>query len=233
MGSNCVVIEYVSAKRVKVKFESGFEKWVTSGNIRSGSVKDTSIPSVYGVGINDSDTKVKKDGKIVPEYKLWTAMLQRCFCEIKSKAYESVTCCSRWLSFNSFIEDVSKMENYEKVISDGWHLDKDLLFKGNKIYSPETCCFVPQEVNCLLLDNKCKRGNYLIGVSFHKGQQKFVSRLGAKGCWLGTFDSEIEAFQAYKKAKELKVKEVADKYKGVISDKVYNVLINYEVDINA
>ena len=49
---------------------------------------------------------------------------------------------------------------------------------------------------------------------------------------LGIFKTEIEAFNAYKKAKESFVKEQADKWKDQIDERAYEALMNYEVDID-
>ena len=48
---------------------------------------------------------------------------------------------------------------------------------------------------------------------------------------LGSFNAEIEAFNAYKTAKEAFVKEQASKWKGKIDDRAYNALMNYQVEI--
>ena len=111
---------------------------------------------------------------------------------------------------------------------EGWHLDKDIICKECKIYSPETCAFVPADVNSLFIKNDIKRGIYPISVRKTKSQ-RFTSRLNGKH--LGTFDTPEEAFQAYKTAKEEYIKEVANKWKDLISDQVYQAMYNYQVEI--
>ena len=49
--------------------------------------------------------------------------------------------------------------------------------------------------------------------------------------WLGGFDTPEEAFLAYKQAKEAYIKEVANKWKGQIDPKVYEALMNWNVEI--
>jgi len=120
------------------------------------------------------------------------------------------------------------ISNYER----DFHLDKDILVKGNKVYSPETCCFVPVEINILLIKNNSKRGNLPIGVS--KNGNKFQATI-SKGVireHLGTFEISEEAFEAYKIAKEVYIKELADKWRGQITEQTYQALINYKVKIN-
>ncbi len=78
------------------------------------------------------------------------------------------------------------------------------------------------------------RGKYLIGVYWSKTDNAFISRVSknkGKREHLGVFNTEIEAFNAYKKAKESFVKEQANKWKGKIDDRAYNALMNYQVEI--
>ena len=114
----------------------------------------------------------------------------------------------------------------------GWELDKDILIKGNKIYSPETCAFVPAEINGIFTKTNSKRGVYPIGVSLHK-EGRFQAKVlkNKKQAYIGLFDTPEEAFQAYKKAKEEYIKEVADKWKDKIDPRVYEAMYNYQVEI--
>jgi hypothetical protein len=163
---------------------------------------------VWGAGINDWVGNVRIDGKIIKEYDLWASMLQRCFDEKYKKkhpTYQNVTCSKEWLSMTKFIEDISQMKGF---VFYGWELDKDILMKGNKLYSKETCCFVPAEVNVLLIKRDKARGEWPIGVCFHKASGKFMAyiQINGKREHLGLFLTSEEAFQAYKTAKEAQIK---------------------------
>lgn len=109
-----------------------------------------------------------------------------------------------------------------------------MIIKGNKVYSQETCCFVPYEINTLVTNRKNGR-NGIIGV--HKTRfgtyQSCFNRRGIS-VHLGTFKTEKEAFNAYKQAKEHHIKGMALDYyfKGFIPHKVFNALFNYTVSIN-
>jgi len=189
---------------------------------------------VYGVGVNDWVGKVSVDGKLIREYQLWKGMLERCFCEKfkqKCPAYEGVTCSKEWLSMTKFIEDVSQMRGYGLS---GWALDKDILQKGNKLYNKDTCCFVPLEVNNLLTKRDKARGEFPVGVCFHKASGKFMAklRINGKRKFLGLFTTPEEAFQVYKLAKEAYIKVVAHKWKHLLDEKVFQALLDYEVNIN-
>ena len=189
---------------------------------------------VYGVGINDWDGAVKVDGKPIWEYQLWHGMLQRCFDEKykqKYPTYQGVTCSKEWLLMTSFIEDVSKMKGFGL---EGWHLDKDILSKGNKLYSKGACCFVPLEVNLLLTKRDKARGEWPVGVCFYKRDGKFMAQININGKlkYLGLFTTPDEAFQAYKLAKEANIKVVAEKWKHQLDERVFQALLDYEVSIN-
>lgn len=193
---------------------------------------------VCGVGVNDFALPTSLFGKHTSEYKLWTNMLYRSHdlsFKKKCPTYSEVSCDPKWYSMTAFIEDVSTLTGYEQAMNNSWCLDKDILIKGNKIYSIDTCCFVPQEVNKLILDNRRKRGSHPIGVSFSKHAKKFrayLIDLNSKQKHLGYFEDESIAFEAYSFAKKAQIEEFLVKFKGVIDDKVYEALINREIDIN-
>jgi len=189
---------------------------------------------VCGVGVNDWVGNISVGGKRIREYDLWTSMLKRCFdekCKQKHPTYQGVTCSKDWLSMTKFIEDVSQMRGFGL---EGWQLDKDILVKGNKLYSKDTCCFVPQEVNSLLIKCDNSRGEYPVGVYFHKASGKFMAQLAINGKvkFLGRFTAPEEAFQAYKTAKEAQIKAVAEKWKHLLDEIVYLALLAYEVSID-
>lgn len=153
----------------------------------------------------------------------------RCYSEeylSRFPTYIGCSVCEEWRYFSKF------KQWFDEHYVDGWDLDKDILVKGNKVYSPQTCCFVPNEINTLL--NKCKgnRGNTgVIGVTFRRG--RYIARLNKFGkCkQVGVFDDKNEAFIAYKLAKESYIKEVADKWKDKLEPRVYEALCNYKVEV--
>jgi hypothetical protein len=115
---------------------------------------------------------------------------------------------------------------------ENFELDKDILIKGNKIYSPETCCFVPKEINLLFTKSNSIRGKYPIGVSCRKKDGKFRAQCWVEGKqrFLGSFYTPEEAFQAYKEAKEQEIKRLAKKWRLFMTDECYEVMINYQIE---
>ena len=230
------IVKYNDAKDVEIQFlKTGFEMVVQLGSIRNGDVKDPYSPSVYGVGIIGTKYPITINGVKTKEYVLWKGMLQRCYSDTFKKkypTYEGCKCSENFKSYEYFYEWCHKQIGSD---NEGWHLDKDLLIKGNKIYSENTCIFLPQEINSLLTKSTASRGKHLIGVSWHDKGKAFVAQVSknkGKQEWLGCFNTEIEAFNAYKQAKESFIKEQAEKWKSQIGERVYKALMNYEVSID-
>lgn len=168
-------------------------------------------------------------------YVVYTGMMKRCYSERYQKlkpSYVGTKVCESWLKPENFYDWFS--ENYNPDIMANWQLDKDILVKDNKVYSPETCCFVPKEINALFTKRQNRRGEYPIGVSKIKyGKKPYFSCLGKYGkrVRLGYYETPQEAFIAYKQAKELHIKEIADSFKHLIEDRVYKALYAYKVEI--
>ena len=156
-------------------------------------------------------------------------MLERCYSleykENQPTYINSIVDCY-WHNFQVFAEWFKN--NYKE----GYELDKDLLVRGNKNYSPNTCCFIPKYINTLLIKCDSKRGKYFIGVRKRKNRFEARCQVNGKPKYIGSFETELEAFYAYKNAKESDIKEVAEKYKDQITERCYWALINYKVNIN-
>lgn len=138
-------------------------------------------------------------------------------------------CSSGFASFHEFCEWCQHQVGYDK----GFHLDKDLLIKGNKVYSAETCVFLPRDLNNLLAKSDATRGHLPIGVTIERNSVKYRATLKSlgSGSYLGLFTTVESAFSAYKKAKEDFVKEQANKWRDQIDSRAYEALMNYTVEI--
>ena len=163
-------------------------------------------------------------------------MLTRCNDEqykTQHATYDKVDCCNEWLNFENFKNWMEQEENFNKILTEEFHLDKDIVSKGNKFYCPELCCLVPQKINKLFTKRDTERGIYPIGVC--KKNQKYQARCNANGKnkYLGVFDSIEEAFLAYKNYKENIIKQIAQEeyYKGNITQKCYEAMMTYRVEI--
>ena len=230
------ILKYNDSKNVDIQFlNTGFESTVQLTTIKSGEVKDRLSPSVCGVGILGTEYPTKISGVLTKEYKLWCGMLQRCYSDSYQKqrpTYEGCEVSDSFKSYEYFYEWCNKQIGFDVK---GFDLDKDLLIKGNKVYSENTCIFIPREINTLLVKRESSRGEHLIGVYWHKKDKAFASQVNknkGKQEHLGYFNTELEAFNAYKTAKELYIKEVANKFKSQIDLRAYEALMNYEVNID-
>ena len=230
------ILKYNDKKNVEIQFlKTGFETTVELGSIRNGGVKDRYLPSVYGVGVIGDKYPSKVNGVLTKEYKLWTSMLVRCYSDKSKKrrpTYEGCEVSNNFKSYEYFYEWCNKQVGFGV---EGFELDKDLLIKGNKVYSEDSCVFIPTEINSLLVKRENMRGEYLIGVCWSKTANAFVSRVSRnKGMQehLGVFNTELEAFRAYKQAKETFIKEQANKWKDNIDIRAYDALTNYTVNID-
>ena len=186
-------------------------------------------PTVYGVGyLGTGIYKTVVNGKRSKVYYAWNNVLERCYSKklhLRKPTYIGTVICESWECFQKFAQW------YENNYIEGFQLDKDILQKGNKIYSPETCCFVPREINNLFTNRSLKRGDFPIGVTKFSNRYRANLTIDGTSLYLGTFDTPEEAFQAYKIAKESHIKEVADKWKPFIKPRVYNTMYNYKVEI--
>ena len=156
---------------------------------------------VFGVASNNANFSVAGfvDGKSQSHrgYKAWIQMIMRCYDPSylnKKPSYRDAYVCNEWLMFTSFLEW------WRGSYTDGYHLDKDLLITGNKVYRPEACVYIPPELNTFTADNRSARGDYPIGVCWHNGDKRFQSEVmgpGGKRIHLGRFKTPLEAHEAW------------------------------------
>lgn len=227
------IIDYLGNREVYVRFvNTGYVTRTHLTSITSGCVRDRLLPSVYGVGIVGDSPIVDNEGIKLKEYGIWCSMLARCYSKIKHAEFPSYSDCEVSENFKYFPYFKEWCKKQIGFGNEGWHLDKDILVKGNKIYSEDTCCFVPYQINVALTKCTRSRGVSLIGTCRQKGSKTFMScvNIGGELKYLGRFHTEIEAFNSYKVAKEDYIKSLALTYKDVISPMVYKSLMGYCVE---
>ena len=230
------ILKYNDTANVEIQFvTTGYEMVARLDHIKSGEVKDPHSPSVCGVGIVGIKYPISEGGVLTKEYTLWCNMLKRCYSDAYKKKQPTYIDCEvsdNFKSYEYFYEWCHKQIGFGV---EGWQLDKDLLIKGNKVYSEDSCVFIPKEINTLLVKREASRGDYPIGVYWSKTANAFkamVRKNKGKQEYLGLFNTEIEAFNAYKVAKESFIKEQANEWKDRIDERAYNALMNYEVGID-
>lgn len=240
-GCQMEIVEYIDCCNIIVRFKDKYEAEVHAAykEFKNGGIRNPYYPSVYGVGISGRKYPTKINGKHTKEYETWRGMLRRCYDEKHKKinpTYKGVSCCDEWLLFENFYEWLHSQENFDKWLNgNGCAIDKDIIIKNNKTYSPETCCLVPQNVNSLFVKKDINRGDLPIGVSRHgdKFQSWCCNPFACKQEFLGTYETCEKAFYSYKFRKEVLIKQVAqEEYnKGNITKRCYDAMMNYEVEI--
>lgn len=222
------IVEYNNFKDVIIEFqdEYKFRKHIQYHNFLNGSTKNPFYKSVLNVGFLGTDRVVYYE----KAYKHWYDMLKRCYDEKFKKehlSYNEAIVCDEWLNYENFKKWFDK--NYYQVDNEEMQLDKDILIKNNKIYSPLTCTFTPKRINTLFI-RKEKKNNLPIGVVKRNKNGKYQVTTKTLG-YLGTYNTIEEAFDVYKKAKEKHIKKIADEYKDKIPLKLYKAMYNYQVEI--
>ena len=194
---------------------------------------------VFGLGFNDRKYPASIGRVNTETYRVWSRMLHRCTndCHIDHKSYIGTTCSDNFKNYSFFYRWCQTQVGFYDSTEKGraWALDKDLLVKGNKLYSEDTCVFVPSSINNILCKRRGARGEYLIGVTWNKRVKRFVSRCNrGEGViqYLGYFDNQEDAFQTYKVYKEGIIKKAAEEYKIKIDPRTYEALMKYEVSEN-
>ena len=155
-----------------------------------------------------------------PSYMVWKDMFRRCYQKGNSNkwhVYDDCSVCDEWFIFDNF--DVWYSQRYVE----GWHLDKDILVQGNRIYSPETCCLVPNEINQCFKRIR-KRSGLPRGVRRIGEKYSAEIQLQQKRYYLGVFDTIEEASSAFLVKKKSLLFELAEKYKDKLEEKVYIAL---------
>ena len=241
-GSKMIIKEYRNIIDIDIYFPE--YNWTFKhgryNNFKNGEIKCPYEPKVYGHGyLGEGKYKTRENGKITDEYDIWHDMLKRCYdpkYQKKKPTYKGCKVEDYLLNFQhmgKWIED-----NYYEVPGERMELDKDILCKGNKIYSRETCIFVPQRINSLFTKSDKSRGNSPIGTT-PNSSGNYVAQCcdgNGKKIRLGTYSTKEEAFRVYKQYKENLIKETIDSYKGIIPEPFYSrlktAMYNYEVEID-
>ena len=241
-GSKMIIKKYKDCMDMDVYFPE--YNWVLEharyDHFKEGNIKCPYEPRYYGVGyLGEGEYKVRENGKLHRYYIIWHDMLKRCYdpkVQERHPTYKGCEIENYLLNFQHMGEWIK--DNYYEVPGEQMCLDKDILCKGNKVYSRETCIFVPQRINKLFTKRDNSRGDNPIGVSdLPSGNYRVDCNNGyGKQIPLGTYSTKEEAFQAYKQYKEKVIKEVIDSYEGKIPEPFYSrlreVMYNYEVEID-
>jgi hypothetical protein len=238
-GSNMTIVEYINTQDITVKFDNGQILKSNYSNFKKGTIKSLYDKSICNIGyIGEGKYQCWNNKNKTKPYICWCSMFTRCYNENQrymNPTYKDCTVAEEWHNFQNFAKWF--YENYYEVDDERMDLDKDILVKGNKVYSPEACIFVPKDINSLFVNRQGDRGNYPLGISkayksgfvatcsIYDNNKYIIKRIGK-------FNSIEDAFYSgYKPFKENYIKQVADKYKDQIPKKLYDAMYNWVVEI--
>lgn len=212
-GSEFIVIEYKNANKVKIRFQSGYETVKSKDSILKGKVKDKLLASVYNVGF----IGVGKFNYLSNFIVRWHGMLTRCYGSSRGKNPAEV--CAEWHNFQNFAGWCSEQEE-NNLYREAWELDKDIFsIENNKIYSPSTCCFVPDEINFAFKE----KNNKIEGCYFSSKRNFWVAKFNRR--YIGQFETKEKATEAHALKRKEYIISLANKYRNEINCNIYNKII--------
>ena len=236
-GDIAECIEYNSSSNITIKINNIVISGISWGNFIAGKFRLNKFGAYVG------SEHIYECESVTKEYETWMSMLKRCYSKsvkYNRPSYDECKVCSEWMNYENFYNWIVCQPNYshwKNAKTTKWCLDKDLLIKGNKLYSPEYCVLVPNNINCLIIKCDSHRGKYPIGVYLDKTIGLFRAqcenpKYGRQIC-LGFYEDPESAFKAYKIYKEKLIKQIAtEEYQnGNITERCYNAMMNYEVEI--
>jgi len=201
------------------------EKWISEknyGNIKAGKIRYPYHKSIFSIGYIGVGSYNYINFK--KAYNVWVAMIQRCHEKKRLKIrpdYIEVEISKEWYNFQIFAEW------FEKHYIEGWQIDKDLLSGSKKMYSKDTCCFLPPELNVFLQKKQKNNTSGKLGVFWNKKRKKWASSIGLKH--LGFFNNIEDAAVAYRKAKKEKLLMLIEKYSNKLEQRALKALKNLKI----
>ena len=224
-GEIAKIIEYKKWDDIDVLFiETGYISYSQQySNFKKGALKDPYLKTIKGVACVGETSTTDENGKVLKSREVWGDMIKRCYDEKQLKrrpSYMGVTVCDEWLCYANFKEWYD--ENIYEIKDERIHLDKDILIKGNKVYSPETCIFVPQRINVLFREFK---NEFPTLEERSNGTFAIRIRMNGKSKRISGFETKEKAEECYLKEKRQTIKKIAKEYKDKIPNKLYNRLI--------
>lgn len=224
-GYTIEIIDVITNRNITIRFEDGnIREGVDMSSITKGKIKNLNHRSHMGIGYLGYGKYNRKEN--YKYYKIWDKMLRRNYDEKtvnRRISYTKSKMCEEWKNFQNFAEWCN--ENY----IEGWTLDKDLLSKSEKIYSPETCCFLPNDLNNVFSIRTTKNKKLPVGVCKYKNKYRVAFSKYGYPAYFGDYNNIDEALNIYLKYKKEYIVELANKYKESLKSCIYEKLLKFEV----
>ena len=228
LGTPMRIIRFVNCSDMTIEFqdEHKYTTKTTYQNFKERKIKNPYDKSVFGYGYIGEGKHLTRISSTLkhPYYNIWISMIERCCCEDKRwkhPAYGGCSICDEWLCYQIFSDWCDK--HYYDIKTERMHIDKDILVNGNRVYSPDTCCFVPQRINMIFME-KTNKWNLPSGISLSYNN-KYITSYNGKH--LGSFNTLDEAIVTHDAEKRINIKNVANEYKDRIPLYIYEALLNW------
>lgn len=197
----------------------------TYSNFKLGQIKnpyDRTMADVGYIGVGKYKLH-NEDLSETPAYRAGRNMMFRCYKNEKTALsyYGKSTVSVEWHNFQAFA-DWYYSHFYE--VQERLHLDKDIKYPGNMIYSPENCLLVPHKIN-EQFHYKPKINGLPFGVNKTKTGRYSTS---CNGKSLGVYDTVGGAYRVYARNKKKIIIQLANEYKSIIPTELYEALMKYE-----
>lgn len=229
-GQLATVVEYRNCDEVYVSFDDShdYTHRVKACHIKNGKVSNPYYPALYGIGyVGAGEFKATKNGKPTKEYMIWSAIFQRCYTtnrKINHRFYDNCTVSPEWHNFQNFAEWYSKNE----FSGLGYHVDKDILEKGNTVYGPEFCVLVPRIINNTFQKRqKMSEQNH----PYYSEKEKKYKITIQNGDTVVKYSARTldEAIEFYNNKKQELIRIMAEQWRGKVDYRVYAALKNWRV----
>lgn len=248
-GFQYEIVAYKNALEVTIKWlDCGTLQVCSAHDAHRGTLKYLNRPSVFGIGYLGYGRFVPGERRmeawqerINPVlHRHWRHVLERTIAGRDIKRYEDCQVVEEWYNFQNFCEWAIKQKNSTRKEENGrlWHLDKDMVSRGNRLYCPELCVFLPNEVNAFYTKKEIGNTGYP-GVNYIKPGSKnakegYIARccIGEERKYLGYYYSPEQAFEKYRQCKEAAARELANKWEGEIDPRVIEYLATFKLDFN-
>lgn len=231
-GSTLTVLDINGSMDILVQHNDVYqhESVTTASALRTGRVKNPYHPTVFGIGyIGIGKYKCSENGRLTQVYNIWSRMLQRCYAPETNPGFSTYVGCHTCVEWHDF-QNFAKWYYNNPYYGLGYDLDKDLIIKGNRMYSPYTCTLIPRELNKAISTTYCSNSGLPIGV-YQSGDRYIAFVRGyIEGDYLGTYSTAEEAKYYRDIAKKNHILNLASKWGHCIDYRAYNALVNWIVD---
>lgn len=228
-GLKMTITEYRKAIDMAIQFEDGtVVKKTAYKEFSSGSIKNLNHPSIFGKGyMGEGKYKAWGGKSLTKEYCVWFGMLSRCYNgKTDNPTYKDVEVCSEWLNFQIFATW------FEINYREGFALDKDIICPDCRTYSPQTCVFVPQEINSMFTSAGKTKRDLPVGIYYLRGRYQVSTPNHDGSTYVGFYKSLEEARIVNKDCKEKYMKKMAEIWEGRVDSRVYNIMCNWVFEEN-